>query len=163
MIFQFYNMLMIHLFFEGSIAELTHVKDIMATFVEASGLKVNFEKSMMVPVNIRDDRLDLLAISFGCFKGSFHFTYLGLPLSLTKPTTADFWPLATKCERRLVTFSSFLSEAGRLELTNAVLTTLPTFAMCSFLLPKTVIKQIDRYRKLCLWRGYDLNSKSFLK
>jgi len=47
----------------------------------------------------------------------------------------------------MVDFSSFLSGAGRLELTNAILTTLPTFAMCSFLLPKTVVKQIDKYRK----------------
>jgi hypothetical protein len=109
-----------------------------------SGLKVNFEKSMTVPVNIPDDRLDLLATSFGCSKGSLPFTYLGLPLSLTKPTVADFWPLTTKCERRLVAFSSFLSEAGRLELTNVVLTALPTFAMCSLLLPKTMVKQIDK-------------------
>jgi len=66
-------------------------------------------------------------------------------------------------KRRLVAFSSFLSEAGRLELTNAVLTALPTFAMCTFLLPKTVIKQIDKYRKHCLWRGSDMSSKNPLK
>jgi hypothetical protein len=71
---------------------------------------------------------------------------------------ADFWPLVSKCERRLVAFSSFLSDAGRLQLTNAVLTTLPTFAMCTFLFPKT-IKQIDKFRKHCLWRGSDLSSK----
>jgi len=31
--------------------------------------------------------------------------------------------------------------------------------MCTFLLPKTVIKQIDKFRKHCLWRGSDINSK----
>ena len=31
--------------------------------------------------------------------------------------------------------------------------------MSSFLLPKTVIKQIDKYRKHCLWRGSDISSK----
>jgi hypothetical protein len=31
--------------------------------------------------------------------------------------------------------------------------------MCTFLLPKTVIRQIDRFRKHCLWRGSDINSK----
>lgn len=59
----------------------------------------------------------------------------------------------------MVAFSSFLREVGRLELTNAVLTALPTYAMSTFLLPKTVIKQIDKYRKHCLWRGSDLQSK----
>jgi hypothetical protein len=55
--------------------------------------------------------------------------------------------------------SCFLTEAGRLQLTNAVLSALPTFTMCTFLLPKTVIKQIDKYRKHCIWRGSDLNNK----
>jgi len=59
----------------------------------------------------------------------------------------------------MVDISSFLSEAGHLQLTNAVLTALPTFLMFTFLLPITVIKQIDKFRKHCLWRGSNLNSK----
>ena len=55
--------------------------------------------------------------------------------------------------------STFLSQAGRLELTNAVFTVLPTFYMCTLALPKTVVKQIDKYRKHCLWRGSDVNGK----
>lgn len=68
---------------------------------------------------------------------------------------ADFWPLVSKCERRLGSFSSFLTEAGRLEMTSAMLSALPTYAMSTFLLPKTVIKQIDKFCKHCLWRGSD--------
>ena len=112
----------------------------------------------MVPINIDANHLNILASTFGSTVGSLPFTYLGLPLSLTKPTVADFWPLVSKCERRLVGIS-FLSEAGRLQLTNAVLTALPTFSMCTFLLPTTVIKQIDKFRKHCLWRGSNINRK----
>ena len=36
---------------------------------------------------------------------------------------------------------------------------LPTFAICTFLLKKTVIKQIDMLRKHCLWCRSDINSK----
>jgi hypothetical protein len=113
----------------------------------------------MVPINVQEDDFTQLANVFGCSKGSLPFTYLGLPLSLSRPTVADFWPLVTKCERRLVSISSFLSQAGRLELTNAIFSALPTFAMSTFLLPKTIIKQIDKYRKHCLWRGSDSNNK----
>jgi hypothetical protein len=35
-----------------------------------------------------------------------------------------------------------------------------TFYMCTFPLHKTVIKQIDKYTKLCLWKGADINAKS---
>lgn len=87
------------------------------------------------------------------------FYLLRLALSITKPSVADFWPLVSKCERRLVAFSSFLSDAGRLELTNVVLSSLPTYAMCTFLLPKTVIKQIDKFRKHCLWHSSDLSNR----
>ena len=52
-----------------------------------------------------------------------------------------------------------LSQAGRLELTNAVFTSLPTFYMCSLELPKVVIKQIDKYRKNCLWQGGEINAR----
>jgi hypothetical protein len=37
-------------------------------------------------------------------------------------------------------------------MTNAVFTSLPMFSLCTFLMHKTVIKQIDKYRKHCLWR-----------
>lgn len=43
--------------------------------------------------------------------------------------------------------SSFLSNAGRLPLTKLVVSTLPTFAMCTYHLPKIVFKKIDKYRK----------------
>jgi hypothetical protein len=45
------------------------------------------------------------------------------------------------------------------ELTNVVLIALPTFVMCSFQLPKTVVKQIDKLRKHCLWRGSNTYNK----
>jgi hypothetical protein len=37
------------------------------------------------------------------------------------------------------------------------------FAICTFLLLKTIIKQIDKFRKHCLWRDVDLNNKNAQK
>jgi hypothetical protein len=113
----------------------------------------------MAPINVPDDKFEILSRTLDCAKGSLPFTYLGLPLSLTRPNIVDYWPLVSRCERRLVSVSSFLSHAGRLQLTNAIFSALPTFAMSTFLLPETVIKQIVKSRKHCLWRGNDVNSK----
>jgi hypothetical protein len=44
-------------------------------------------------------------------------------------------------------------------MTNVVFSALPTFFMCSLALTEDVIKQIDKYRKHCLWRGSDINAK----
>lgn len=52
-----------------------------------------------------------------------------------------------------------LSQAGRLQMTNAVLSSLPTFYMCTLELPKAVIKQIDKFRKSCLWTGSNVNGR----
>jgi len=114
---------------------------------------------MMVPINVLEEKLDILAGTFGCSKGSLPFTYLGLPLSIDRPIAHDFLPLVTKCETRLTGISSFLNQAGRLQITNAVLTAQPTFFMCSLVLPKSIIKEIDKYRKHCLWRDSDINAK----
>jgi hypothetical protein len=101
----------------------------------------------MLPINITEERLDLLARTFGCSKGSLPFTYLSLPLGTTKPRVQDFLPLVSKCERRLGGISTMLNQDGRLQMRNAVLSSLPTFYMCTLELPKTVIKQIDKFRK----------------
>ena len=85
----------------------------------------------MLPINMTDERLDLLARTFGCSKGSLPFTSLGLPLGTTKPRVQDFLPLVNKCESRLGGVTYMLSQAGRLQITNAVLSALPTFYMYS--------------------------------
>jgi hypothetical protein len=113
----------------------------------------------MVPINTSQEKLQHLARTFNCDMGTLPFTYLGLPLSLTKPRIIDFSPLVNRCERRLAATSTFLSQAGRLEVTNSIFTALPTFCMSTFLLQQLVIEQIDKFRKLCLWRGADVNAK----
>jgi retron-type reverse transcriptase len=69
---------------EGDPRQIHFLKSVINTFSEVTGLKVNFQKSMMLPINMSEERLDLLAGTFGCSKGSLPFTYLGLPLGLTK-------------------------------------------------------------------------------
>jgi hypothetical protein len=138
---------------QGEARQLFFLKAILNSFDESTGLKVNYAKSMLVPINISEERSNILAQTFGCTKGTLPFTYLGLPLSQTRPTMANYWPLVNKCEIRLTSIFSFLSEASRLQMTNAVLIALPTYTMCTYLLPKTVIKHIDKFRKHYLWRG----------
>jgi hypothetical protein len=114
---------------------------------------------MMVPVNTSQEKLDHLAKTFGCSVGTLPFTYLGLPLGLTKPRVEEFLPIVNRCERRLVSTSIYLSQAGRLQLTKSVFTALPTFFMSTFSMHVTIREQIDKYRKNYLWRGSDENNR----
>jgi hypothetical protein len=75
---------------EGDAKQLFFLKALINSFNMSTGLKVNFSESMMVPINVSDDRLDILAATFGCSKGSLPFTYVGLPLSTERPKAQDF-------------------------------------------------------------------------
>lgn len=140
--------------------QLVFLKSLLHSFANSTGFKVNYAKSMMLPVNIDDQNMELLANTLGCAIGSMTFTYLGLPLGTTKPKIVDLRTLVSKCERRLVSTSKFLSREERLQMTNDVLSDLPTFQLCTFKLHKTVIKQINKYRKHCLCWGANINVKS---
>jgi hypothetical protein len=145
---------------EGCARQLFFLKSLLQTFAISTRLKVNYSKSILVPINMEDHKVQMLPQTFGCTIGSMLFTYLGLPLGITKPTVEDFLPLVSKCEKRLVSTSIFLSQAGQLQLTNFVFTSLPTFYLCTFKVHKTVLKHIDKFRKHCLWRGADINAKT---
>ena len=146
---------------KGCEAQLRHLKELLQKFTTSTGLKINYHKSCLVPINMDHDKAVHLANTFGCLVGSFPFTYLGLPMGLTKPQVKDFAPLICRVERRLSASSRFLSYAGRLQLVNSVLSSLPTYYMCTLKLPSAVIEIIDKHRRNCLWRGADNNRKSY--
>ena len=81
--------------------QLVALKVILEEFALATGLRVNYAKSAIMPINISEELLAELADSFGCSVGKLPFTYLGLPLGTTKPTVQDLSPLVGLVERRL--------------------------------------------------------------
>jgi hypothetical protein len=113
----------------------------------------------MIPLNMSQEQAAILSSTFGCQLGTLPFTYLGLPMGTTKPRVEDYMPLMDKTERRLTSISAFLTQAGRLQLVNSVLSSLLTYAMCSLKILVAVLDFIDRARRHCLWRGSDDNAK----
>ena len=64
--------------------QLFFLKALLNTFAESTGLKVNYKKSLMIPINVSEERIQHLARTFGCTVGSMPFTYLGLPMGTIK-------------------------------------------------------------------------------
>jgi hypothetical protein len=85
--------------------------------------------------------------------------YLELTLSMKGLTVQDCLSLEDRVEKRLVGISLLLSEGGKLQMVNSVLSSLTTFYLCSIKVPITIIKQIDKYKRYYLWRGEDINAK----
>jgi hypothetical protein len=109
--------------------QLLVLKSILNTFADSDGLKVNYSKSNMIPINLSPGRLTHLAAIFNCQEGSLLFTYLGLPLSDSKSTIQEFLPLVHRVERRLISTAMFLTQGRKFLMINSVQSSLPTLYM----------------------------------
>lgn len=62
----------------------------------STGLKVNFNKSCMIPINLSNEEASRLASLIGCQVGSTPFTYLVLPMGAHRPTIQDLMPVVDR-------------------------------------------------------------------
>jgi hypothetical protein len=143
------NMLVV---LKANAPQLIYLKRILHAFSESTGLKVNYLKSCMMPINLDEDRLSHFAITLQCKQSNLPFTYLGLPLGITKPSVEFFLPIVQRVERRLNGTADFLDYGGKLLMVKSVLSSLLIFFMCCLDIPVSIKKQIVRYMRHCLWR-----------
>jgi mannosylglycoprotein endo-beta-mannosidase len=87
---------------------------------------------------MNEERLQHFTSTFNCQKGSFPFTYLGLPLGTTKPTLEYFIPMVQRVQKRLGGIADFLNYGGKLQMVNSVLASLPIFYMSCFDVPVSI-------------------------
>jgi len=123
---------------------LFFLKALLNNFETASGLRVNYNKSQILPINVSHDRMQHLANTFGCQVGSLPFTYLGLLMGTTKPCIEDLTPIMDRVERRLPACSMWLSYSGRLQMVNSAITPIVTYTLCTIKVPKGFIDNVDR-------------------
>ena len=141
------------IFFTARWEELATLKNMLLTFEQSTGLKVNFSNSSMILLNIDEGEANRLTALLGCKIGQLPFTYLGLPLGTTRPRIVDFMPLVDALERRLTASSCMLNQGSQLQLLTSVLTSMHIYFLYSLQLPPGIIKQLDRISRQCLWRG----------
>jgi hypothetical protein len=66
--------------------ELMFLKALLQTYASSTGLKVNYRKSCMMPINMDGVRKQHFASTINCKPGTLPFAYLGLTLGITKPS-----------------------------------------------------------------------------
>ena len=139
--------------------QIEQVKNLLLHYSAFTGLRVNYEKSFLVPLNVPITQLHSLLNVLGCQQGHFPFTYLGLPLGTTKPKIEDFNPMMQRIERRLSGCSTMLSYDGRLLIIKSVFASLPIFFTSSLALPVGVLQQINKYLRNFLWRKFGMEDR----
>lgn len=139
---------------------IEHLKHLLIGFEHLSGLKINFHKSALVPLNITQELASTLASQLGCQLSTLPIIYLGVPLHWKKLRTSDWEPLVSKIENRLQSWKgSLLSLGGRVTLLNSVLSAIPLYWLSIYIIPVNIRQKIDRIRKQFLWAGSDSSRK----
>lgn len=88
------------------------------------------------------------------------FKYLGVPLCSKRVTVAEYDSLAEKmCARIKVWSSRHLSYVGRIQLINLVLLSIHINKAQDFMIPKSVLKAIERVCRAYLWYGSYYSNK----
>jgi hypothetical protein len=82
------------LIMEACPKQLFFLKAVLNSYATSTGLRVNYNKSSMYPINVCLEKMEILSRTFNCQTGSMSFTYLGLPLGLSKPRIHHFYHLS---------------------------------------------------------------------
>jgi hypothetical protein len=83
---------------QASQRQLLFLKALLESFAQSTGLRVNYAKSRQVPLNMTAEKADLMTRIFGCKIQEMPFTYLGLPMGITKPRVEQYGPIMNRME-----------------------------------------------------------------
>ena len=136
---------------DASREQLLSIRLALTYFQAFTGLKVNVGKSEIVPIR-EVSNIHNLANILQCTVGSLPMIYLGMPLG-TSYKTAFIWNVILKrMEKKLSGWKRlYLSKGGRLTLLKSTLSSLSTYYLSLFTVPKAVAMRLERIQRNFLW------------
>ena len=109
-----------------------------------SRLKINLEKSAIIPIGRVDD-VEALAVDLGCKVGNLPSTYLGLPLGVQYKPTGAWDGVAEQFRKRLTLWKrQYISKEGRAALLKSTLSSLPIYFLSLFHIPRSIHLRLDQ-------------------
>ncbi|KAL6566436.1 hypothetical protein OROGR_002051 [Orobanche gracilis] len=130
------------------------MKSILKCFELASGLKINFNKSNLIGVNVDANDMGAAVQKLNCKAGNLQFKYLGIPIGANPNRVSTWNPIIESFKKKLSCWKQkLLSFGGRLTLINAVLSALPIYLFSFYKAPKKVINELTMIQRRFLWGG----------
>uniref|UniRef100_A0A453FFK2 Reverse transcriptase domain-containing protein n=1 Tax=Aegilops tauschii subsp. strangulata TaxID=200361 RepID=A0A453FFK2_AEGTS len=137
-----------------SVASPAEVHFFEQLFGRASGLQVNFLKSSATLICCDADDVAPIIDALGCPIMDLPITYLGIPLTIKRPSAALLQPVVDKTAGMLPTWKArLMNKAGRLAFVKAVLNAIPIHQLLALAPPKRIIKALEKIQRGFLWAG----------
>jgi hypothetical protein len=131
---------------------LRNLKCVLMWYEQISGMRINFHKSELVPLNIELSEAHRLAHVFSCPLGTFPIKYLGVPLHYENLNREDIQPLVDKILKKIAGWRGrLLSQAARAMLIKTCLASILVYLLSFLKFPKWAIKLINTQMRNCLW------------
>ena len=124
------------LFCDASTEQMLSIRLVLTCFQAFTGLKV----------------LGTLANILQCRVGSLPMIYLGMPLGTLYKTVSIWNPIIERMEKKLSGWKRlYLLKGGRLTLLKSTLSSLPTYYLSLFTIPKAVATRLEHIQRNFLW------------
>jgi hypothetical protein len=129
--------------------DILALKHILEAFGKASGLHTNLQKTEIFPIACDGLDLEHILEDFLAAIKPFSCRYLGLPLHPKKLRKVDFMSLLNKIGGKLSSWKGkLMTKATRAQLIKSVLSSVVTYHVTVFNLPKWLSKKINKLRRI---------------
>jgi hypothetical protein len=140
-----------------------NLKGVLSLFEILSGMRINFHKSELIPLNVDDDRIHEIAHQLHCHVGCLPFKYLGVPLHYEKLKREDLQPILDKLIKMMAGWrGKLLTYSSRLVLIKTCLASVHVYLLSFIKFPKWAIRLIESQMSHCLWNDDEVSHKYHL-
>lgn len=137
----------------ASIENIWAMRRILRISELMSGLKVNFEKCCLYGENVNERSLQEWANILGCNVGSLPLTYLGIKVGINHRKYVEWKDVVKKIRARIQRWEgNKFSIGARITLLNSILSSLPTYYLSFYKIPKKALRDIESLQRnfLCV-------------
>jgi hypothetical protein len=133
--------------------EFRNLKTILMLFEKVSGMRINFDKSEFIPINLDADQIYEVA-HVNCLLGSLPFKYLGILIHFKKLKSEDLQPVLDKLIKRVAGWSDrLLAYNSRLVLIKTCLASIPIYLLSFIKFPRCAIRLLKSQMAHYLWNN----------
>ena len=139
---------------------LKNLMKILRCFNQASGLKVNWNKSTLTGIGVSPLETGRMAVLIGCKEKKLPFEYLGMQIGAHMNSSSAWKGLVDRFDKKLGSWKiNSLSMGGRLTLCKSVLGGLGVYLFSLFKAPVKVLSRLEKIRRDFFWGVKDGNRK----